>query len=109
MRKFHIALSIKNLEQSILDYSKRLNCSPCLVIPNEYALWRTDELNFSIRQTGKTEEKLRHLGWEDNQLTEEVGDDEDVNGIVWENFSASQQAEEINNIWSDTNYIVIED
>jgi ribulose kinase len=28
-----------------------------------------------------------------------------VNGIVWEHFSAQQQADEINEIWPEVNYL----
>ncbi len=104
MRKIHIALSVKNIETSVTDYTQRLNCSPTIIVKNEYALWRTNGLNLSIRRTDDTEEKLRHLGWEDPSA-EEFTQDQDINGIVWENFSASQQAEEINSIWQNTNYI----
>ncbi len=104
MRRIHIALSVENVEKSVVDYTKRLNCSPCVVVPNEYALWRTEGVNLSIRQTGQTQEKLRHLGWEDPSA-DGFTEDQDINGIVWENFSASQQAEEINSVWPNTNYI----
>ncbi len=30
MRRIHIALSVKNVEKSVVDYTKRLNCSPCV-------------------------------------------------------------------------------
>ena len=50
MKKLHIALSVSDIEQSVLDYSSRLSQEPDLVIPGEYALWRTDTLNISIRR-----------------------------------------------------------
>lgn len=72
---------------------------------NEYALWRTESLNLSIRQdpSGKSGQ-LRHLGFEDptaGSFTKTT----DVNGIVWENFNAQQQADEINAIWPDAEYL----
>ena len=105
MKKIHIAISTNKIDNSIRDYSQRLGCEPCSVISGEYALWRTEQLNLSIRQDDscKTGE-LRHLGWEDSQadtFTQET----DVNGIVWENFSAQQQAEEINELWPEANYV----
>lgn len=103
MRRIHIALSVENIEKSVADYTQRLNCNPTLIVPNEYALWRTDQINLSIRRTDDAEEKLRHLGWEDSSA-ENFTQDEDVNGIVWENFSESQQAEEINSIWKNIDY-----
>jgi hypothetical protein len=108
MKKFHIALSVQNIQQSIVDYSERLNCYPSVIVPNEYALWRTSSVNFSIRKTTSTQEKLRHLGWEDSSANS-FTKDQDVNGIVWENFSSSEQAKEINNIWPDIGYIPLED
>jgi len=99
MRKFHIAIGVSSIEVSVQDYSVRLGCNPEVVIPNEYALWRTDTLNFSIRKVPSREcGRLRHLGWEDGSscaLTTET----DVNGILWEHFSSEQQAKEIEETW----------
>lgn len=99
MRKFHIAIGVSNIESSIQDYSTRFGRGPEVSVPNEYALWRTDTINFSIRKVSSQESGLlRHLGWEDaacNAFTTET----DVNGILWENFSAEQQAKEIKGTW----------
>jgi hypothetical protein len=43
------------------------------------------------------------VGSED-PMAPEFSRETDVNGLVWERFSASDQAIEINNIWSGTNY-----
>ncbi|MGF1491034.1 MAG: hypothetical protein ACFBSC_00980 [Microcoleaceae cyanobacterium] len=43
-QKFHIALNVKDLAESIQDYSKRLGCEPQVVVPGNYALWRTETL-----------------------------------------------------------------
>lgn len=98
MRRIHIALSVEDIEASVVDYTQRLQCEPCVVVPNEYALWRTDGVNFSIRRSQPGAEKLRHLGWEDSSA-KEFTQSQDINGIVWENFTASQQDEEIKRIW----------
>lgn len=104
MKKIHIAISTDNIEESIKDYSARLGVQPCSFIPNEYALWRTDSLNISIRQDPTCiPGSLRHLGWEDS-LASEFSEEKDVNGITWERFSANQQADEINEIWPEANY-----
>ncbi len=104
MKKLHIAISTNKIEQSIKDYSARLDSKPCLFVPNEYALWRTDSLNVSIRQDPTcTPGEIRHLGWEDDSATS-FSKETDVNGIVWERFSARQQAKEINDIWPQANY-----
>ena len=104
MKKLHIAISTNNIEQSIKDYSNRLAAEPCSHIVGEYALWRTESLNVSIRHDPESKTgSLRHLGWEDasaNEFTQDV----DVNGIVWERFNAQNQADEINDIWPEANY-----
>ena len=46
---------------------------------------------------------LRHLGWED-LTAPEFTQDTDVNGMVWERFTAQHQADEINAIWPEANY-----
>jgi hypothetical protein len=104
MKKLHIAISTNNIKETIKDYTKRLSAEPCLCIDNEYALWRTESLNVSIRQDPESATgSLRHLGWEDSNVNE-FTQDTDVNGIVWESFSAKNQADEINDIWPDANY-----
>ncbi|MGB3138310.1 MAG: hypothetical protein WBG38_00830 [Nodosilinea sp.] len=106
MQKLHVALSVDDISASVSDYSVRLGCEPVLVIDKAYALWRTETVNLSIRQVGDgTSGSLRHLGWEDDQAetsTAEV----DVNGIVWERFAAHHQADEISEIWPETDYCV---
>lgn len=104
MRKLHISISTNKLEESIKDYSVRLGEAPCSFVENEYALWRTETLNVSIRRDEKVAPgTLRHLGWEDSSaigFTSET----DVNGIIWEKFTAEQQADEINELWPLANY-----
>ena len=104
MKKLHIALSTDNIEASIKDYSKRLACEPCSTIVGEYALWRTDTINLSIRQDKQNPSgSLRHLGWED-PAADDFTQDTDVNGIVWERFNAQSQADEINDLWPQAHY-----
>lgn len=99
MKRIHIALGVKNIADSIEEYSKRLGCKPCVVIPHEYALWRNEIVNFSIRKTNE-EMGLRHLGWEDDQA-EHFTTETDVNGIKWERFTSVHQAEEIHSLWPE--------
>jgi len=91
------------IEASVQGYSARLGCSPEVVVPNEYALWRTNAFNFSIRKVANQESgQLRRLGWEDpscKAFTTET----DVNGILWEQFSSEQQREEIKETWPALN------
>ena len=104
MKKLHIAISTNKIEETIKDYSARLEAEPSSVVSGEYALWRTETLNLSIRQDPKcTSGELRHLGWEDSN-TSEFSEETDVNGIVWEKFTAQQQANEINELWPQANY-----
>ncbi|NNC64141.1 MAG: hypothetical protein HKN84_05105 [Gammaproteobacteria bacterium] len=104
MRKLHVAISSNDIARTVEDYSQRLGCDPCVVIPEEYALWRTDTVNLSVRRDGTaTPGSLRHLGWEDPDA-KAFSTDTDVNGIVWEHFSAEQQADEINDAWPGTYY-----
>lgn len=101
MKKFHIAINVADLASSVKDYSERLGSVPVVMVPNEYALWRTPTLNFSIRKEHSSPRgSLRHLGWEDDsavQFTQET----DVNGIVWEKFNEDLQKEEIKQIWPE--------
>lgn len=108
MKKLHIALSTNKIDETVSDYSQRLGAEPCSYVPNEYALWRTASLNVSIRQDQSCEPgSLRHLGWEDASATE-FSFDTDVNGIVWEKFSAEHQADEINELWPQAKYQISE-
>ena len=104
MKKFHVALSTDDLESSVSEYTRRLGAEPCVVIRDQYALWRTESVNLSVRldPAGKPG-TLRHLGWEDSEAAE-FQTDNDCNGVLWENFSATQQAEEIEAIWPGTGY-----
>jgi hypothetical protein len=104
VKKLHVAISTDKIEETVDDYSSRIGISPCTYVPGEYALWRTDSLNFSVRQDASRRcGKLRHLGWEDASAPE-FTQETDINGIVWERFSAEQQAAEINEIWPEVNY-----
>jgi catechol 2,3-dioxygenase-like lactoylglutathione lyase family enzyme len=96
-RRIHIALGVEDVARSVDDYSERLGRPPVVNVPGEYALWRSREVNLSIRRnTGPA--CLRHLGWEESSAPE-FGSDVDVNGIVWEHFSAEQQDAEIRRHW----------
>ena len=104
VKKLHIAISTDQIAETVADYSQRLNAKPCLVIPGEYALWRTESLNLSIRQdAAATPGSLRHLGWEVPEATG-FTQDTDVNGLVWERFNPQHQADEINQLWPEAGY-----
>ena len=90
MRRFHIALAVADLAVSIEDYSRRLGVAPAAVVPGKYALFRTDQLNFSINQLPQRAGQLRHLGFED-EAAQGFTSEHDVNGIEWELFSPAEQ------------------
>lgn len=90
MRRFHIALAVAKLDESIADYTARLGQPPTAVVPGVYAMWRTDLLNFSINETPEKAGQLRHVGFEDDAV-EGYAKSEDVNGLEWELFSAAEQ------------------
>ena len=94
MRRFHIALAVRDLSESIGDYTKRLGVAPVAVVPGKYALFRTDQLNFSINQLPERAGQLRHLGFED-EAASGFSSDHDVNGIEWERFSPTDQDDKI--------------
>lgn len=99
MKKFHISIATDDIEKSVKDYSSRLGKQPDSMLAGEYAFWRTESLNFSVRHdTKKAVGALRHLGWEDSESTEFTSDT-DINGIIWESFSAEQQLEEVRALW----------
>ncbi len=100
MKKFHIAIGVFNIEQSIIDYSLRLGQQPQIIIDGEYALWRTDILNFSIRKTKEQNGTVRHLGWEDSTV-DKFSSEIDTNGIIWEKFNEEEQVKEIISTWPD--------
>lgn len=104
MKKLHLAISTNNLAETVTDYNQRLGCEPCLVIEGQYALWRTEHINLSVRQDSQSKAgTLRHLGWELPNC-EAFSESSDVNGIVWEQFTALQQAEEIKALWPEVDY-----
>ncbi len=95
MKKLHLAIATRNIEAAVKDYSERFDCEPCVVIAGQYALWRTQAFNISIRYNSSCEPgKLRHMGWEDPNAVA-FSQDKDVNGVIWEAFTAKQQAREI--------------
>lgn len=105
MKKIHLALATNDMEATIADYSRRLGCHPCVVVPHEYALWRTTIFNLSVRRDSLCSPgELRHLGFEDATATA-FTQSTDVNGIIWENFTAEQQAAEIEGAWPGTGYV----
>jgi hypothetical protein len=90
MKRFHIALAVGDLDTSIADYSARLGQPPQAVVAGRYAMWRTAQLNFSIKQQPEFAGMLRHVGFEDDDALG-FSSETDVNGVAWERFSAVTQ------------------
>ncbi|WP_027802156.1 VOC family protein [Paraburkholderia dilworthii] len=90
MKRFHIALAVASLDESIAEYSRRLGHPPSAVVPGKYAMWRTELLNFSINEKPEQAGQLRHVGFEDD-AAETYSSSVDVNGLEWERFSAAEQ------------------
>ncbi len=90
MKRFHIALAVADLDASIADYSNRLGQPPQALVYGIYAMWRTDILNFSIRQQPEKAGQICQLGFEDDSA-QGFSSSTDVNGIAWERFSTLEQ------------------
>ena len=100
MKRFHIALAVANLDNSIADYSLRLGEEPTVVVSDKYAMWRTDTLNFSINQIPDRAGQLRHVGFEDESV-QAFSSDYDTNGLEWELFSPQAQDQKIVEIYGE--------
>lgn len=100
MKRLHLALGVADVVASVADYSRRLGAPPLVLVPGEYALWRTAQINFSIRHDPAHAGQLRHLGWEDPQA-DGFSLSTDCNGIVWEHFALAAQMGEIRDAWPD--------
>ena len=94
MRRIHIALAVANVAETVPDYSARIGKEPTVVVTGKYAMWRTDQMNFSINEIPDHAGQLRHMGFEDD-AAEEFSSDIDVNGIMWELFSPEAQDDKI--------------
>jgi len=94
MRRIHIALAVANVADSVEDYSDRIGQGPTVVVTGKYAMWRTNQMNFSINEIPDRAGQLRHMGFEDD-AAEGFSSDTDVNGIMWELFSSQAQDDKI--------------
>jgi catechol 2,3-dioxygenase-like lactoylglutathione lyase family enzyme len=94
MKRFHIAIAVRDLEASIREYSQRLGQPATVIVQHKYAMWRTDLLNFSINQNPDRVGELRHVGFEDDTV-QGFSSSRDGNGIEWELFSPAAQDQKI--------------
>jgi hypothetical protein len=100
----HLAIAVKDIDESVREYSRLLGQAPDLVVPGAYALWRTPVLNLSIRLTADGAGTVRHVGFERDDAPA-FNAYRDCNGLLWEDFNKQHQADEINATWSDTGYV----
>ena len=100
MRRIHIALAVGDVDESVTDYSQRIGAEPNVVVTGKYAMWRTAQMNFSINQIPERAGELRHLGFEDDEVSGFTFD-HDVNNIMWELFSSDAQDEKIREMYGE--------
>jgi hypothetical protein len=103
MKRIHVALAVRDFSLSVEEYTKRLGIEPCCTVEGTYALWCTDTVNLSISVKPAEAGRLRHLGFEDPNA-EAMSEETDVNGIVWERFTAEQQRQEILKYWPNARF-----
>ena len=100
MRRIHIALAVADIDESVGDYSQRLGTQPNVVVTGKYAMWRTEQMNFSINQIPQRAGQLRHLGFEDEDAAGFTMD-YDCNDIMWELFSPQAQDDKIREMYGE--------
>jgi catechol 2,3-dioxygenase-like lactoylglutathione lyase family enzyme len=103
MKKIHVALAVKDFDESLREYTARLGAEPYCTVEGTYALWRTDQVNLSISVQPAYAGKLRHLGFEDS-TAEAFFEETDANGFVWERFAVAHQREEIVKLWPNAKF-----
>ena len=96
--RVHIAIAVTDINKSIDEYSQYLKCQPEKVIDNEYALFRAESLNLSLRVTKDEAGTVRHLGFEDESF-DGFSTFTDSNGLLWEQFNRKEQLKEIDEAW----------
>jgi hypothetical protein len=96
--KVHIAIGVADVERSLDEYSRLAGSEPELVVAGEYALWRTEVLNLSIRRVTDGVGTVRHVGFERDDVAS-FSAITDQNGVVWETFCRQDQLKEIELAW----------
>lgn len=90
MKRFHFSLSVADLSESIAEYTRRLGRPPHTLVHNTYAMWRTDEVNFSVVRDPDHAGQMRNIGFEDDDAPD-YERSTDLNGVEWERFSSMTQ------------------
>ena len=96
--KVHIAISVSDISKSVNQYTVFLKQKPILVIPDQYASWRTNKINLSLRKTNEMLGTIRHLGFEDDSFSS-FNTFTDNNGVLWDTFNKVDQKHKIQTIW----------
>ncbi|MCU4164698.1 ArsI/CadI family heavy metal resistance metalloenzyme [Carboxylicivirga caseinilyticus] len=87
MKRFHVHVRVKNLEESIAFYSALFNTQPA-VVKVDYAKWMLDDprINYAI-STGHSEKGIEHLGLQmesEAELTEVYANMQKAKGTIRE-------------------------
>ena len=87
MKRFHVHVRVKNLDESIAFYNALFNTKPG-VIKDDYAKWMLEDprINFAI-STGHSENGIEHLGLQTEsieELNEVYTNMENAKGLVRE-------------------------
>ncbi len=87
MKRFHVHVRVKDLEQSIQFYSALFNTQP-IIVKADYAKWMLEDprINYAI-STGHNENGIEHLGLEaetEAELHEVFGNMQNAKGTVRE-------------------------
>jgi hypothetical protein len=98
--RIHVAIAVSDIDLSIQEYTQLTGTEPELVVPGEYALFRTESMNLSLRRTGDAPGTVRHLGFERDDASH-FSVYRDRHGLVWENFNREHQRDEIAAAWPD--------
>ncbi len=100
MKNFHISPAVKNIQESVVEYSAKFGFEPQIVIDDKYALWKMEALNFLISCKSEIAGQMRHLGFE-NPQAQSFATSTDCNGILWEDFTEQMQKEEIETFYGN--------
>lgn len=90
MKRFHVSVSVTDLDTSIAEYARRFGKPPRTIVRDTYAMWRTDQVNFSVVHDPAHAGELRNLGFEDDDAAD-YERELDTNGVAWERFSSLTQ------------------
>lgn len=101
MERVHIAIGVSSLSESISFYEKKFSVSPELIIPHEYALFKTETMNISLRVVPENQIGVRHVGVESMRFDSFTAE-KDPSGVLWESFNEQAQYDEIEEIWPNS-------